>query len=56
MLDSGWFNPAVVRQLVEQHESGRSDHSTPLWTLLMFDAFLRATMGGQHVSSLEAAA
>jgi asparagine synthase (glutamine-hydrolysing) len=45
MLDSGWFNPTVVRQLVEQHESGRSDHSTPLWTLLMFDAFLRGTMG-----------
>ncbi|MBL8306697.1 MAG: amidotransferase 1, exosortase A system-associated [Rubrivivax sp.] len=45
MLDSGLFNPGLVRQLVEQHESGRSDHSTPLWTLLMFDAFLRNTMG-----------
>ena len=22
-----------------------SDHSTPLWTLLMYDAFLRNTMG-----------
>ena len=47
MLDSGLFNPAVVRQWVEQHESGRSDHSTPLWTLLMFDAFLRGTMEQQ---------
>lgn len=47
MLDTGWFEPAVVRRLVEQHESGRSDHSTPLWTLLMFDAFLRNTMGQQ---------
>ena len=47
MLDSGMFNPAVVRQLVEQHESGRSDHSTPLWTLLMFDAFLRGTLQQQ---------
>ena len=45
MLDCGYFNPAVVRQLVEQHESGRNDHSTPLWTLLMFDAFLRNTVG-----------
>jgi len=40
---SGIFEPAVLRRLVEGHESGRSDHSTPLWTLLMFDAFLRNT-------------
>jgi asparagine synthase (glutamine-hydrolysing) len=45
MLDSGMFNPQVVRRLVEEHEAGRFDHSTPLWTLLMFDAFLRGTMG-----------
>ena len=45
MLDGGWFNGDAVRQLVEQHESGRSDHSTALWSLLMFDAFLRGTMG-----------
>jgi asparagine synthase (glutamine-hydrolysing) len=47
MLDSGLFDPAVVRQWVEQHQSGRSDHSTPLWTLLMFDAFLRGTLQQQ---------
>jgi asparagine synthase (glutamine-hydrolysing) len=47
MLDGGWLNASVVRQLVEQHESGRSDHSTALWTMLMFDAFLRNTMGEQ---------
>ena len=41
MAESGLFNPATIRQLVEQHESGARDHSTPLWTLLMFDAFLR---------------
>ncbi len=45
MLDGGWFNPAVVRQMVEQHQSGARDNSTPLWTLLMFDAFLRQSMG-----------
>ena len=45
MLDSGWFDAGVIRQLVEQHEAGTSDHSTPLWTLLMYDAFLRNTMG-----------
>ena len=45
VLEGGWLDPAAVRQLVEQHEAGRADHSTPLWTLLMFDAFLRNSMG-----------
>ncbi len=37
----GWFNMETIKQLVEQHESGASDHSTPIWTLLMYDAFMR---------------
>ncbi|MDP1652041.1 MAG: amidotransferase 1, exosortase A system-associated [Rhodocyclaceae bacterium] len=41
MLETGWFNRDAIRQIVEQHESGRRDHSTPIWVLLMFDAFLR---------------
>ena len=41
LADSGIFEPSVLRRLVEGHEGGRADHSTPLWTLLMFDAFLR---------------
>lgn len=45
MLDCGMFEAAAVRKLVEQHESGAHDHSTPLWTMLMFEAFLRCTMG-----------
>jgi asparagine synthase (glutamine-hydrolysing) len=45
MLASGMFNVDVLRQLVVQHESGQHDHSTPLWTLLMFDAFLKREAG-----------
>ena len=61
MLDSGLFDPAVMRQLVEQHESGRQDHSTPLWTMLMFDAFLRrqggaAGLGGERLPGQASAA
>ena len=41
MAESGLFNLATIRRLVEQHESGKRDHSTPIWTLLMFDAFLK---------------
>ncbi|OGA98609.1 MAG: asparagine synthetase B [Burkholderiales bacterium RIFCSPHIGHO2_12_FULL_61_11] len=44
MAESGWFNVATIRRLVEQHESGARDHSTPIWTLLMYDAFLRNVM------------
>ncbi len=45
LADSGWFDLKAVGQLVEQHENGSRDHSTPLWTLLMYDAFLRNVMG-----------
>jgi len=41
LLATGWFNRDTIRQIVEQHESGIRDHSTPIWVLLMFDAFLR---------------
>lgn len=46
IAESGWFNQEVIARIVEQHESGRRDHSTPLWTLLMYDAFLRNVMDG----------
>jgi asparagine synthase (glutamine-hydrolysing) len=42
---TGWLNASEVQRLVEQHEAGTYDHSTPLWSLMMFDAFLRNTMG-----------
>jgi len=44
LADSGMFDQATIRRLIEQHESGSRDHSTPLWTLLMYDAFLRNVM------------
>jgi asparagine synthase (glutamine-hydrolysing) len=27
--------------MVNQHQSGARDHSAPLWSLLMFEGFLR---------------
>ncbi|MFV8835517.1 XrtA/PEP-CTERM system amidotransferase [Aquisalimonas sp. APHAB1-3] len=41
MLDSGYFDAAYLRRAVDQHQSGRRDNSAMLWSLLMFDAFLR---------------
>lgn len=42
LLDTGLFERRALQQLVDQHQSGMRDHSAPLWSLLMFDAFLRA--------------
>ncbi len=43
---TGWFNPAYLVHLVEAHQSGARDYSAPLWTLLMFEAFLRQVVDG----------
>ena len=39
--DTGFFNMETLGSLADEHISGISDHSTALWTILMFDAFLR---------------
>jgi asparagine synthase (glutamine-hydrolysing) len=38
---TGFFNRAYLEHLVDAHASGRRDYSGPLWSLLMFEAFLR---------------
>ena len=45
LADSGYFNPGALTQLVDEHQSGRHDHSPSLWLLLMLEAFLRKEMG-----------
>ncbi|MFO1431486.1 MAG: XrtA/PEP-CTERM system amidotransferase [Candidatus Competibacteraceae bacterium] len=41
LADSGLFNLNFLQRLVEQHQTGQRDNSAALWTLLMFEAFLR---------------
>jgi asparagine synthase (glutamine-hydrolysing) len=41
MMASGYFNAATLQTMVQQHIGGQFDHSTALWMLIMFDAFLR---------------
>lgn len=41
MLDSGWFDPGFLRTLLDQHQAGLRDFSAPIWSLLMFESFLR---------------
>jgi asparagine synthase (glutamine-hydrolysing) len=47
LAETGWFDMNYLRRLVEDHQAGRSDYGTPLWTLLMFESFLRNVMGAQ---------
>lgn len=54
LLATGWFNPAYLRHLVDAHQSGARDYSAPLWTLLMFEAFLRQVVDAPTPSHLEA--
>jgi asparagine synthase (glutamine-hydrolysing) len=41
MSDCGIFNREFLTKIVDQHQSGIRDYSTPIWSLLMFESFLR---------------
>jgi asparagine synthase (glutamine-hydrolysing) len=44
---TGIFDRKLLEHLVDAHDSGLRDYSAPLWTLLMFESFLRNVMGGE---------
>jgi asparagine synthase (glutamine-hydrolysing) len=46
LADTGFFNPACLKRLVDEHESGLRDYSASIWTMLMFDGFLRNVLDG----------
>jgi asparagine synthase (glutamine-hydrolysing) len=46
LASTGIFNSTFLAEMVEQHESGRRDYSAPIWTVLMFEAFLRKELEG----------
>jgi asparagine synthase (glutamine-hydrolysing) len=49
LLDTGIFNESTLKQMIDQHQSGAKDHTVSLWSVLMFEAFLRkngAAAGG----------
>jgi asparagine synthase (glutamine-hydrolysing) len=41
LAECGLFDTATLTRIVADHQSGRRDHSAILWSLLMFDGFLR---------------
>lgn len=44
LAGTGIFNTDFLIEIVEMHESGRRDYSHSIWTVLMFEAFLRKEM------------
>jgi len=41
MVNSGYFEKKQLKTLIDDHLSARRDNSAPLWTLMMFESFLR---------------
>jgi len=51
LVDTGIFNPNYLQRMVDEHLAGTKDHSTALWAVLMFEAFLRKN-GADGASSI----
>ncbi|MET0012468.1 MAG: XrtA/PEP-CTERM system amidotransferase [Sedimenticola sp.] len=41
LLDSGVFDGKYLKKLVDDHQSGKRENSAALWSLLMFESFLK---------------
>ncbi len=46
LTDTGWFNHDYLQEIVRDHNNGSRDYSASIWTILMFEAFLRNVMNG----------
>ena len=49
LLDTGYFDAAHLQRMVDQHQSGQRDFSAPLWSVMMFDAFLAHAGGTRKI-------
>ncbi|SFK99498.1 asparagine synthase (glutamine-hydrolysing) [Nitrosomonas aestuarii] len=47
LAETGIFNRAYLEEMVDHHQSGKRDYSAPLWTLLMFESFIRNIVKGE---------
>jgi asparagine synthase (glutamine-hydrolysing) len=39
LAESKYFNTKIINEIVMQHQSGKRDHSSILWSLFVFDSF-----------------
>ncbi len=51
LLQSKYFNAAQLQRIVDDHQAGARDYSTPIWTLLMFESFLRNVLTSPRYSA-----
>ena len=49
IADSGWFDRATLEHLLDAHAAGARDYSAPLWTLMMFESFLRTVADADKI-------
>jgi asparagine synthase (glutamine-hydrolysing) len=47
LAETGFFDMGVLARIGEEHRSARFDHSATIWTLVMFEAFMRREMTGE---------
>ena len=45
-----YFQPSFVRRLVDEHLSGRRDHTLRLWQLVVFERWHKQYVGATHGS------
>ena len=50
LADTGYFNLSYLEHLVARHDSGARDYSAPIWTLLMFEAFLYSALDSKEAA------
>jgi len=50
LADTGWFDRRYLEHLIDAHQTGARDYSAPLWTLLMFESFLRNVLDDSRVA------
>ncbi len=55
LKSTGCFNTVYLQHLIDAHQSGARDYSAPLWTLMMFEAFLRQVVDGSRPVAASAA-
>jgi len=51
MRADGWFDPAIVQRRWREHLSGRRNSTPALWTILMFQAWLREQRSSTAVAA-----
>jgi asparagine synthase (glutamine-hydrolysing) len=56
LAETGWFNASYLRQLADDHQSGMRDYSATLWTLMMFESFMRNVVSAPAASETQVAA